>query len=123
VAPEDVIVFGRSLGVPSPRGWRGAIPVRTWSSTADSLRCGRRRAVSVLSRPLLLLHPVQYPEADPGLSLSDCDHAPDRGQRDSADTASASSRKRRSQRFIPLRGNHYGNEWQTTPGLRTLLGS
>jgi alpha-beta hydrolase superfamily lysophospholipase len=125
VRPEDVIVFGRSLGgtvaarlaarhpdcgrlvmhsaftsVPDVAGRAYPFfPVRYFCY----IRFNTLKQIRACRCPTVVLHPI-------GDTVIPLRH----GQRIFEQAAAP-------KRFIPLRGNHYGSEWQNTPGLQREL--
>jgi len=125
VAPEDVIVFGRSLGgtVAARLARRhpdcGRLVIHSgFTSVPDVaaraypffpvryfcyIRFNTLKQIRACRCPIVIMHPTADSVIPLRHSLRILEEAPE------------------PKRFIPLRGNHYGNEWQTTPGLRTVL--
>jgi hypothetical protein len=125
VAPENVIAFGRSTGG-TVATWLAAghpdcallIIHSAFSSVPDVaarnypffpvryfcyLRFNTLKLIRKCRSPIVILHPLGDTHIPVDHSLRILEEAPQPRQ------------------FIPLSGNHYGNEWQRTPGLRAAL--
>ena len=125
VAPEDVIVFGRSLGatVAARLAARhpdcGRLVIHSgFTSVPDVaaraypffpvryfcyIRFNTLKQIRACRCPIVIMHPTADSVIPIRHSLRILKEAPE------------------PKRFIPLRGNHYGSEWQNTPGLRPAL--
>jgi len=125
VAPEDVIVFGRSLGatVAAQLAARhpdcGRLVIHSgFTSVPDVaaraypffpvryfcyIRFNTLKQIRACRCPIVIMHPTADSVIPVRHSLRILKEAPE------------------PKRFIPLCGNHYGSEWQNTPGLRPAL--
>jgi pimeloyl-ACP methyl ester carboxylesterase len=126
VAPEDVIVFGRSLGA-TVAAWLAArhpdcgrlvvhsgftsvpdLAAKTYSFFPVRYFCYIRfntlAQIRACRCPIVVMHPAEDRIIPIRHSLRILEAAPE------------------PKRFISLQGDHYGSEWQQTPGLRVTLG-
>ena len=107
----------------SRRGWRRGIPAPAWSCTAPSPRCRISRAQTY---PFFPVRYFCYIRFDTLKQIRACGcpvvvmHAPSDSVIPVRHGERILQEAPEPNRFVPLRGNHYGSEWQDTPSFAPI---